>query len=65
MSPAIAAQSSSSVATKGENANSLKVIEELLSKLSVSKTPEEVNSTATNIATFINGDIEENDAPTK
>ena len=67
MAPAIdimeAAQTASAVAS--ENAKSVKVLDELLGKLSVSKTPDEANAAAANIATFINGPIEEHDAPTK
>lgn len=52
-------------AVKSENSKAVKVLEELLSKLSVSKEQDEINSSAASIATFINGDIEEADAPTK
>lgn len=48
-----------------ENSKSLKVLEELLGKLNISKAQDEINSSAASIATFINGDIEEADAPTK
>lgn len=48
-----------------ENKNSVKVIEELLQKLNVSKEQADINSTANDLATFVNGDIEEADAPTK
>jgi elongation factor 3 len=48
-----------------ENAKSIKVLDELMSKLSVSKSQDETNAAARNIASFINGDIEEADAPTK
>lgn len=51
--------------TKSENLKSIKVLDELLSKLSISKTADETSATAGNIATFINGPIEEHDAPTK
>ncbi|KAF2450383.1 ARM repeat-containing protein [Karstenula rhodostoma CBS 690.94] len=50
---------------KAENSKSVKVLEELLSKLNVSKAQDEINATASSIATFINGDIEEGDAPVK
>ena len=50
---------------KSENAKSVKVIEELLSKLSVSKSQDEINASSNDLATFINGDIEEEMAPTK
>lgn len=50
---------------KSENQKSIKVLDELLSKLTVSKTADETSAAAGNIATFINGEIEEHDAPTK
>ena len=50
---------------KSENKQSVKVLEELMSKLSVSKTADEAKGASQEIATFINGDIEEKDAPTK
>ena len=50
---------------KIENSQSVKVLEELLTKLSVSKTGAEAKGASQEIATFINGDIEEKDAPTK
>lgn len=51
--------------TKSENQKSVKVLDELLNKLTISKTADETSAAAGNIATFINGDIEEHDAPTK
>jgi elongation factor 3 len=50
---------------KSENSKSLKVLEEMMSKLTTSKAQDEINASAQAIATFINGDIEEADAPTK
>ena len=50
---------------KSENKQSTKVLEDLMSKLSIAKTADEAKGTAQEIATFINGDIEEKDAPTK
>jgi elongation factor 3 len=50
---------------KSENSKSVKVLEELLSKLTVSKAQDEINASALDLATFVNGDIEEADAPTK
>jgi len=50
---------------KSENQQSLKVLEELLAKLNVSKAQDEINGVSQEIAIFINGDIEEEDAPTK
>jgi elongation factor 3 len=61
MSPSIDVQSASDIKT--ENLKSLKVIEELFSKLTVSKAQDEINASALDLATFINGDIEEADAP--
>jgi elongation factor 3 len=51
-------------ATK-ENAKSIKVLDELMAKLTVSKSQDETNAAARNLATFINGPIEEAEAPTK
>jgi len=45
--------------------NSHKVLDELMAKLWISKAQEDINSATHNIATFINGDIEEGDAPVK
>ncbi|ESZ89567.1 elongation factor 3 [Sclerotinia borealis F-4128] len=48
-----------------ENKNSIKVLDDLMSKLTVSKEQTDINAATHNLAIFINGDIEENDAPTK
>lgn len=48
-----------------ENATSIKVLDDLMLKLNLSKSQDEVNAATANIATFINGAIEEADAPTK
>lgn len=48
-----------------ENAKSIKVLDELMAKLSVSKSQDETNTATLNIITFINGSTEEADAPTK
>lgn len=48
-----------------ENAGSAQVLEQLLTKLSISKTADEAKGASQEIATFINGDIQEADAPTK
>ncbi|KAI0572383.1 Elongation factor 3 [Pyrenophora tritici-repentis] len=50
---------------KSENSKSLKALEEMMQKLTMSKAQDEINASAQAIATFINGDIEEADAPTK
>jgi elongation factor 3 len=52
-------------AIKSENSKALKTLEELMGKLTVSKEAGDINAAASSIATFINGDIEEADAPTK
>lgn len=56
---------SNTVNTKSENQKSVQVLDELLNKLSISKSAAETSAAAGSIATFINGDIEEHDAPTK
>lgn len=56
--------SNSKMASK-ENAKSIKVLDDLMAKLNLSKSQDEVNAATANIATFINGAIEEADAPTK
>lgn len=60
-----AADMASSAQIKSENKGSIKVIEELLQKLSISKEQADINSTSIDLATFVNGDIEEADAPTR
>ena len=50
---------------KSENEKSVKVLDELLNKLTLSKTADQTSEAAGNIASFINGDIEEAAAPTK
>jgi elongation factor 3 len=61
--PSVQAMDSSNI--KKENAQSIKVLDDLMAKLSVSKSQDEVNAVTNNIATFINSPIEEQDAPTK
>lgn len=48
-----------------ENAQSIKVLDDLMAKLNVSKSQDETNAASNNLATFIHGPIEEADAPTK
>ena len=55
----------SPAAAKSETQKSEKVLEELFSKLSVSKAQPEINEASLELATFINGDIEDGDAPTR
>ena len=63
MAPALDTMSSSVISS--ENQKSVKVLDELLQKLTVSKTAEETRYAAENLATFINGPIEEQEVPTK
>ncbi|KAL1305295.1 hypothetical protein AAFC00_002199 [Neodothiora populina] len=51
--------------SKTENKQSIKVLDELLAKLNISKEQDQINGASQEIAIFINGDIEEKDAPTK
>ncbi|KAI9681602.1 MAG: translational elongation factor EF-1 alpha [Trizodia sp. TS-e1964] len=69
MAPALevmdtSARGAAKLVTK-ENAQSVVVLDELLSKLNLSKTPSDTNAAASNLASFINGPIEEHDAPIK
>lgn len=50
---------------KSEDAKALKVLDDLFSQLSIAKEAEEVIGASNNIATYINGDIEEAGAPTQ
>jgi elongation factor 3 len=66
MAPALDLQQKSAAsAVKAENAKSVKILDELLAKLTISKSQDEINESAQEIASFINGDIEEGDVPTK
>ena len=47
-----------------ENTKSIKVIEELVSKLTLSKSKDEISASSNDLASFINGNIEEQWAPT-
>jgi elongation factor 3 len=48
-----------------ENAKSLKVLDELMQKLTISKEADAIKESAGALATFINGRIEDLDTPTK
>lgn len=61
MAPAATASSSQ----KAENLKSVKAVEELLQKLSISKAQDEVTQVSHDLATLVNGDIEDADAPTQ
>jgi hypothetical protein len=63
--PAVDTSASTATMSSKENKNSVKVLDELLAKLNISKAQEDVNAATHNLAIFINGDIESKDAPTK
>ncbi|KAF4631612.1 hypothetical protein G7Y89_g6518 [Cudoniella acicularis] len=65
--PSTVADSSSPPSTTkmAENKNSVKVLDELLAQLNISKDQSSINTATHNLAVFINGPIEEHDAPTK
>lgn len=63
MAPAVETMNASNIAS--ENQKSVKVLDELLQKLTISKTKEDAEYAAENLATFINGPIEESAVPTK
>jgi elongation factor 3 len=61
----MAPSATDAAAQKSENAKSLKALDELFSRLSVSKAADEIVTVSRDIAVLINGDIEEADAPTQ
>ncbi|CUS12761.1 unnamed protein product [Tuber aestivum] len=65
MAPALDTMTPSDAVVASENQKSVKVLDELLQKLSVSKTKDDATYAAENLATFINGPIEEHEVPTK
>lgn len=65
MAPALDTMTPSDDIVVSENKKSVKVLDELLAKLTVSKTKAEATYAAENLATFINGGIEEHEVPTK
>ncbi|KAI6308401.1 hypothetical protein MCOR07_010299 [Pyricularia oryzae] len=48
-----------------ENAQSLKVLDELMQKLTISKEADAIKESSNALATFLNGRIEDCDTPTK
>lgn len=48
-----------------ENAQSVKVLDELMQKLNISKDAAETKEASAALASFINGRIEDQDVPTK
>lgn len=65
MAPAVDISKPAAATVKAENSKSLKAIDELFAKLTVSKSQDEINEAAQEIASLINGDIVEGDVPTK
>ncbi len=63
--PAVDTMESVPAASGKETTKSLATLEDLLKNLSVSKAQDEANATATNIATLLNGPIEEAVLPAK
>jgi elongation factor 3 len=63
MAPALDVKSSA--ASSSENKKAIKDLEELMGQLSLAKDQPSINDAAHNLATFINGNIEEKDAPTQ
>lgn len=62
--PAVDVSSLPAISGK-ETANSVAVVESLIQNLSISKTPDEANTHANNLATLLNGPIEEKTVPLK
>ncbi|KAL2066352.1 hypothetical protein VTL71DRAFT_2423 [Oculimacula yallundae] len=63
--PAVTDTSATATMATKENKESLKVLDELMAKLNISKAQDDINAATHNLAIFINSPIEENDAPTK
>ncbi|KAI5785047.1 armadillo-type protein [Peziza echinospora] len=61
MAPAVDVAS----AISSENQKSAKVLDELMAKLTISKTPTEISNASQNLASFINGPIQEHELPSK
>jgi elongation factor 3 len=53
------------MSTTKENKGSVKVLDELMAKLNLSKEQADINAATKSLATFINGSIETKDAPTQ
>lgn len=63
--PAVDSMSSVPASSAKETAKSVGVLEDLLKTLSISKTPDETNAAASNIASLLNGPTEEHVLPLK
>ncbi len=51
--------------TVSENAKSVKVLDDLMQKLTLSKEADAIKEASAALASFINGHIEDQDAPTR
>jgi elongation factor 3 len=63
--PAVDTMASTPVSSAKETKNSVHTLEQLMQNLSVSKSQDEINSAANNLATLLNGPIEEHAMPLK
>jgi len=63
--PSVAVAESAPAPMAKEAAKSVVILEELIKKLTISKEQEEANAAANNIATLLNGPIEEKTMPAK
>jgi elongation factor 3 len=63
--PAVDTMASTPVSSAKETKNSIHTLEQLMQNLSVSKSQDEINSAANNLATLLNGPIEEHAMPLK
>jgi len=63
--PAVAVMDSTPAASAKETTKSVGVLEDLIKTLSISKGQDEANAAAGNIATLLNGPIEEKTVPAK
>jgi elongation factor 3 len=63
--PAVDIMESVPAATAKETSKSIGVLEELIKKLTLSKTKDEANKAATNVASLLHGPIEEQSLPSK
>lgn len=63
--PAVDIMESVPAATAKETSKSIGVLEELIKNLTVSKSQDEANKAATNVATLLHGPIEEQSLPSK
>lgn len=63
--PAVDVAPSTPAMSAKDASKSIAVLEELLKSLSLTKTPDEAKAAATNIATLLNGPVEEQVLPAK